>query len=110
MTDERTPREQNREQIREFRRIVGAAVGEIRSNQVRTAYSSLSLEELMDRHVAEMVDEDDPIRPSRKQRVTKVHTELTNSIEAMKNTDPAQFRQRDPATDANTDPNPEGDR
>lgn len=79
-------------------------MGEVRSNQIRTSYGSMTLEELMDQHVADMIDTNDPIRPSRKQRVTKVHTELVNAIEAMKNTDPAQFRQRDPATDANTEP------
>lgn len=104
MADERTPREQNREQIREFRRIVSSAVGEVRSNQIRNSYAALSLEELMDQHIARLVDTDDPIRLSRKQRVDRVYNELSRNIEAMKQTDPAAFRQRDPQTDANTDP------
>lgn len=107
MPDERTPSQQARERIREFRRIVASAVGELRSNQIRDAYAALSLEELMDQHIARLQDSDDPIHPSRKQRINKVHQDLTNNIEAIKATDPSQFRRRDPNSDANTDPNPE---
>lgn len=109
MTDERTPAAQSREQIREFRRIVASAVGELRSSQVRDAYAAVSIEELMDQHIARLEDSDDPIHPSRKQRIDKVHDDLTNNIEALKATDPSEFRRRDPDTDANTDPDAEGD-
>ena len=104
MTDERTPREQTREQLREFRRIVAAAVGELRSNQIRDAYAALSIEELMDQHIARLQDTTDPIHPSRKQRVDRVYQELVNNIEAMKEVDPARFRPRDPDNDVNTEP------
>jgi hypothetical protein len=79
-------------------------VGELRSNQVRDSYAALSIEELMDQHIARLQDTDDPIHPSRKQRIDKVYNDLANNIEALKATDPAQFRRRDPETDANTDP------
>ena len=110
MTDERTPREQSREQIREFRRIVASAVGELRSNQIRDAYASLSIEELMDQHIARLQDTDDPINPSRKQRVERVYQDLVNNIDAIKEVDPSRFRPRDPDNDANTelDPAPTG--
>lgn len=107
MPDERTPREQSREQIREFRRIVASAVGELRSNQIRDAYASLSIEELMDQHIARLQDTADPINPSRKQRVERVYQELADNIDAIKEIDPARFRLRDPNNDANTELNPE---
>ena len=107
MTDERTPQEQSREQIREFRRIVSLAVGELRSNQVRDAYSALSIEELMDQNVARPQDTTDPINPSRKQRVQKVYEQFSNSLAGMKAVDPSRFRRRDPGNDVNTDPVPE---
>ncbi len=104
MTDERTPDAQSKDQLREFRKVVAAAVGELRSSQVRNTYAALSLEELMDQHVSRLVDTNDPIHLSRKQRIDRVHQGLTNSITAMKATDPSAFRARDPATDTNTNP------
>lgn len=102
MPDERTVREQTREQLREFRRIVASAVGELRSNQIRDAYAALSIEELMDQHVARLQDTTDPINPSRKQRVERVYQQLVDNIEGMKAVDPARFRPRDPDNDVNT--------
>jgi hypothetical protein len=102
--DERTPRDQARAQIQEFRRITAAAVGELRSQQVRDTYASLSLEELIDLHIAQLTDSDDPNRPSRKQRIEKVYNDFSNNIEALKQAPPDQFRRHDSATDANTDP------
>lgn len=60
----------------------------------------------MDQHIARLEDTDDPINPSRKQRLNRVYTELSNNIEAIRATDPSVFRRRDPDTDANTDPTP----
>jgi len=105
--DERTPRDQSQEQVREFRRIVAAAVGELRSNQIRDAYAALSIEELMDQHVARLQDTTDPIHPSRKQRVNRIYQEFVNNIEAIKAVDPSRFRPRDPNNDANTEPSGE---
>jgi hypothetical protein len=104
--DERTPREQARERIREFRRIVADAVGELRATHIRDSYAALSIEELMDQHVARLVDTNDATHLSRRQRVERVHTQLSENIEAIRETDPAQFRNRDPESDANTDPEP----
>lgn len=99
---ERTSRDQSREQLREFRRITAAAVAEIRSQQVRQTYASLSLEELMDQHIARLEGTEDPIHPSRKTRIQKVYDDFTNNIQAMKETPPDRFRRHDPDGDVNT--------
>jgi hypothetical protein len=106
---ERSPDRQSREQFREFRRIIAAAVGELRSEEVRSSFAALSLEELADQHIDRLKASQDPLRPSRLQRLRKVQSDLTNSIEAMKETSPASFRRRDPDNDANTPVEPEGE-
>lgn len=104
MTDERTPSNQSQEQIREFRRIVASAVGELRATQIRDAYAALSIEELMDQHIARLEDTTDPIHPSRKQRVNRLYQEFVDNLEGIKAVDPSRFRPRDPDNDANTEP------
>lgn len=100
--DERTPSDQSREQLREFRRVTAAAVAEIRSQQVRQTYASLSIEELMDQHIDRLEGTTDPIHPSRKTRLQKVYDEFTNNIQAMKAAPPDRFRRHDPDGDVNT--------
>lgn len=107
MSEERTESEVSRDQIRTFRRIVAAAVAEVRSQAIRTSYASLSLEELIDQHIELLEGTSDPLRRSRKSRVQKVYDDLSNNIEAIKNTPPSRFRRRDPASDANTPPDPD---
>lgn len=104
MADESTPSSQAQEQLREFRRIVANAVGELRSNQVRDTFSAITLEELMDQHIELLQGTSDPVRPSRLQRVKRVKQELDDSIEAMKGTPVEAFRRHDPETDVNTSP------
>lgn len=104
MTEERTEARQAREQLREFRRIVAAAVGELRSQEVRDSFVSLSLEELADLHVERLQESDDPSQPSRLDRIRKIRDDLTNNIEAMKDTAPERFRAHDPDSDVNTSP------
>jgi hypothetical protein len=100
--DERTASDQSREQLREFRRVTAAAVGEIRSQQIRQTYAALSIEELMDQHITRLEGTDDPIHPSRKTRLQKVYDDFTNNIQAMKDTPPDRFRRHDPDGDVNT--------
>lgn len=105
---ERSTSDDRRDQTREFRRIVGAAVGELRAAQNRESYTALSLEELIDRAILALDDPNaTPASPTRLQRLTKVKDDLLNNIEAMKDTPPELFRARDPDGDANTDPEPE---
>jgi hypothetical protein len=107
VAEERTESDVSREQIRTFRRIVAAAVAEIRSQQIRDSYASLSLEELIDQHIELLEGTNDPLRKSRKQRVQKVYDDLANNIEAIKATPPSRFRRADRDADANTPPNPD---
>lgn len=104
MTQERTTQQASRQQLREFRRIVAAAVGALRSQEVRDTFVALSLEELADQHIERLSESGDPTRPSRLQRIRIIRDDLTNSIEAMKETPPENFRRHDPDTDVNTAP------
>ena len=104
---DRTPSQSRREQLREFRRIVAAAVGELRSQEVRNTFASISLEELADRHIERLEASDNPLHPSRLERLRRVRDDLTNTIEEMKNTPPELFRRHDPDNDANTSPDTE---
>ncbi len=105
----RTTSQRAQDQLREFRRIVSAAVGEIRSQEVRDTFASLSLEELADQHISRLEEGDEQLNPSRLQRITAVRDDLANSIEAMKATDPNRFRRADPENDVNTEPESDED-
>lgn len=107
MAEERTEEDISRDQIRTFRRIVSAAVAEVRSQAVRDSYASLSLEELIDQHIELLEGNSDPLRKSRKGRVEKVYKDLIDNIEAIRNTPPARFRRADPDSDANTPQDPD---
>jgi len=104
MAGERTPNQASREQLREFRRIVAAAVGEIRSQEVRNTFASLSLEELADQHIERLNDSSDPMHPSRLDRLRTIRDDMANSIQQMKDTPPEAFRRHDSDNDANTSP------
>lgn len=104
---ESTPRSASRTQLREFRRVVANAVGELRSKEVRDTYAALSIEELMDQHIARLETTTDPINPSRLQRLRRVRADLVANIEAMKATPPDLFRRHDNASDVNTAPESE---
>ena len=103
---ERTQEERELEQFRQFRRIVADVVAELRGQEIRDAFASISIEELMDRHIDE-IEGTDRIKPSKLQRIRKVYTDFVQNIEGMKATDPSSFRAPDPDADVNTaqDPN-----
>jgi uncharacterized protein YdcH (DUF465 family) len=99
-----TPRTSAREQLREFRRVVSDAVGELRSAEIRDSYVSLSLEELVDQNIERLEGGTDPTSPSRLERVRKIREELSSKIDAMKDTPPEFFRRADAEGDVNTPP------
>lgn len=99
-----TPRTSAREQLRDFRRVVADAVGELRSAEVRDTYAALSLEELVDQNIERLEGSGDPTSPSRLERVRKLRDELAAKIDAMKETPPEFFRRADVDGDVNTPP------
>jgi hypothetical protein len=100
--EQNTPAESSRNQLREFRRVVGNVVGELRSQEVRDTYAAVTLVEVLDQQLT-MLSGTSRI-PSRKQRLTKMYDEFNATIEAIKGTSPDAFRQHDPNTDVNTAP------
>lgn len=100
---EQTPEARAREQQREFRRIIADAVGALRSEEIRTSYASVSLEELIDQHITKL-EGGDSINVSRLQRIRKIKEDLDSHIEAIKEINPSDFRRHDPTGDANTAP------
>lgn len=104
MSDSRTPTQRARDQQREFRRVIAAAIGEVRSNEVRNAFASISLEELADTHVERLEESADPVHPSRLDRLRAIKQNMEDSIEEMKATPASSFRRSDPDNDANTAP------
>lgn len=100
--NERTADQQAADQLREYRRIVADAVGELRSQEIRDSFASISLEELLDQHIERMQESTDPIKPSRLQRLRKVKDDLVASVEAIKAVPPERFRRADPSQDVNT--------
>lgn len=100
---EQSSTSQSRAQQREFRRVLGNAVGMLRSDEARNSYASLSLEELIDKQI-DKLEGSDGMNPSRLARIRSVRQELSDSIEGMKATPPENFRRHDPNEDANTAP------
>ncbi len=90
------------DQLLDFRRIVANTVGELRSTEIRDTYAALGLEELMDQHIGRLTGSDDPLRPSRLLRLTRIRDEFRNNLEALKATSPESFRRKNPSTDVNT--------
>jgi len=105
---EQTPQELSREQIRTFRRVLASALAELRSQEVRTSFAAVSLEELVDRQIAELEQDTDPLYPSRLSAVRKLRRELAETVEAVKAQPPEAFRTRDSRSDANTPPEGDG--
>jgi hypothetical protein len=95
-----------RARLREFRMITSRAVAELRSDELRSSYHAITLEELTDEAITELDNPtDDPRRRvGRLQRITKIRDELRDNIEAMKETPPELFRSADPEEDVNTPP------
>lgn len=108
MTEGRTTGEERRTQLREFRRIISAAVNELRAEQNRNSYSALSLEELIDDAVKRLDDSAaEASNPTRLQKIRKIRDDLVNNIAAMRETAPEDFRAPDPSADVNTELEPE---
>lgn len=67
----------------------------------------MSIEELVDRQIADLEEDVDPLYPSRLAMVRKLRREVAETVEAVKAQPPEAFRTRDSNSDANTPP--EGD-
>lgn len=100
MSDQNTASDTARQKLREFRRIVGNVIAELKSQEIRDTYASITLTEVIDQHLKDLVGNGRV--PSRKQRLTRVYEEFKANIQAIKDTDPAAFRQPDPKSDVNT--------
>lgn len=99
---ERSAEQASKEQLREYRRVVAAAVGELRSNEIRNSFAALSFEELIDQHIDRMTGTTDANHPSRLSRITKVRDDLAANIEGIKATPPAAFTRSSSGDNANT--------
>lgn len=97
---ESTPEQAARSQLREFRRVLANVVGELRSSAVRDTYAAITLNEVAEQHLEELVGKGRV--PSRLQRLNTVHEEFKASIKAIKDTPPSAFRLHDPKNDVNT--------
>ncbi len=100
MADDKSESERARNQANEFREIVGNVVAEIRSQEMRDTYASITLTEVINQQLA-MLSGTSRI-PSRKQRLKKAYDAFNNSLEAIKKTSPEAFRTPDPKEDVNT--------
>ncbi len=101
--DEQTPEQGARNQMRDFYRILNNVIGELRSNEMRDTYASITLDEVLQQQL-EFLTEGSPTRVSRRQRLQQVYDEFTASLQAMKDTLPSAFRQPDSRNDVNTAP------
>lgn len=101
MADSSSASDSDRQKLREFRRVVGNAVVELKSEEIRDTYAAITLSEVVDQQLERLTG--NGRLPSQKQRLTKVYEELKASIDAIKATPPSAFRQHDPKNDVNTE-------
>ena len=87
-----------------FRNIIADVVGELRSEEVRKSFASISIEELVDKHIDRMTDSTSQSQPSRLTRIKSVYNTLADNIEEMKEMDPEEFDSRNPDDEVNTPP------
>jgi hypothetical protein len=99
---EKAPDAAARSQLREFRRVLANVVDDLRSAAVSDTYAAITLNEVIDQHLQELVGEGRV--PSRMQRVKTSYEEFKSSIEAIKAIPPSAFRLHDPKNDVNTAP------
>lgn len=99
---ERTAEETSRETIQNYRDTIGRVVGFVRSQEVTRAYTSLSLEEFIDRRITRIEAPQDGDRPGALARLNSMKMDFDNSLESLRDTPPDAFRAPDPDTDANT--------
>lgn len=100
--DDRTETEASRETLQQYREVTAAVVGFVRSQEITRAFTSISLEELIDRRITRIEAPQDGDRPGALARLLKIKTDFENAIEGIRATPPDAFRAPDPSTDANT--------
>ncbi len=99
---ERTEAEASKETLKQYREVTASVVGFVRSREITRAFTSLSLEELIDRRIARIEAPQDGQRPGALAQILKIKTDFVNAIEGIRATPPDAFRSPDPSTDANT--------
>lgn len=99
---ERTEAEASRETLQQYREVTAAVVGFVRSQEVTRAFTSISLEELIDRRINRIEAPMDGERPGALARILKIKNDFEAAIEGIRATPPDAFRAPDPSTDANT--------
>ncbi len=92
--------DQTRRQLRDFRRVVASVVGELRSQEVRDTYASVTMAEVIDAHLKFLAGPALPL--SRRERLVKTYDEFLKNVDAIKATEPSAFRLPDPKNDVNT--------
>lgn len=99
---EQTAAEISKETLQRYRDIVSAVVGFVRGQEITKAFTSISLEELIDRRIDRIEAPAAAGKPGGLTRLTKLKADFDSAIEGIKSTPPDSFRSQDPTTDANT--------
>lgn len=86
--------EQNREQLREYRRVVANAITELRGQVVRDKFISKTIVHAIDEQISKLTGEGTAVRLSDKDRAERVVSDLEETIEAIKATPPSVFKDR----------------
>jgi hypothetical protein len=107
MVQERTTEQSARETLRNYRKVVAAAVGALRSAEVNNSFSSFTLEEAVDQAIERIEGSPRGTRPNKLTEIDRIKQDLDNAIEGIRATNPDDFRPSDPTQDVNTEPEPE---
>lgn len=99
---ERTETESSRETLQRYREVAAGVIGFIRGQEVTRSYTSLSLEELIDRRIERIEQPSTGGRPGALARLEALKADFAAAIDGMKETPPGAYRTADPTTDANT--------
>lgn len=95
--------------LQQYREVVASVVGFLRSQEITKSFSSISLEELIDRRIDRIEAPVSGEKPGALARLTKIKTDFDAALEGIKATPTAAYRAPDPATDANTPETPTAD-
>ncbi len=98
----RTAQDAAQSTLQQYREVTAAVVGFVRGQEITRAYTSLSLEELVDRRIARIEEPQDGGRPGALARLQSIKTNFENAIEGIRATPADAFRSPDPSADANT--------
>lgn len=98
----RTAQEAAQSTLQQYREVTAAVVGFVRSQEITRAYTSLSLEELIDRRIQRIEAAQDEGRPGALARLQSIKTNFENALEGIRATPADAFRAPDPSADANT--------